>query len=128
MKTKQSLFILFSMLTSIIVLGQDKIQYITIDSELCFSGNCSFTYSILGLDDNMKTQITPLISKNYKTENELFNDFGQLGWEVYLIEDLPNKISQSKDDYGRVIQGEYYLYRSSYGKRKIYMKIKIRQE
>ena len=126
MNLKTILIVAFLFMFSIKTIAQKRFQYLTVEFSYSYSDSVRYSIDTSGL----KTTINPFSSNTskFKTANQLFNALGMLGWELYLIEDFPNIVSQARDNYnGTIIQGRYNLYRENhlYSKRKVYFKIEI---
>lgn len=105
--------------------SQSKFFYLSIESNS--STEINYVIDVSGLDSVRQEQIKPYISKTIKikTENELFNELGKLGWELCFIQDIPNKITQIKNYYNGQGTGDYNIYRDGIlSKRKIYFKLR----
>jgi hypothetical protein len=121
------LTILFALTSPSRVSAQNKFHYLSIEFYNSYNDSINYTINISGLDSILTEKIKLHTSKiiKFKTENELFNAIGRLGWELYLIEDSPNKITQIRRDYNGQPTGDYNLYRDGiFSKRKVYFKLK----
>jgi hypothetical protein len=107
------LAILLALTSSLTVTAQNKFHYLFIDFNISYNDSINYTINVSGLDSILKDKIKLFTSKKIKikTENELFNAIGRLGWELYMIEDIPNKITQVRREYNGQPTGDYNLSR-----------------
>jgi len=120
------LTIFFSLNFSLVVSAQNKFHYLSIEFNNSQNDSINYTIDITGLDSICKNKIKSYTTKivKFKTENELFNSLGKLGWEFYQIQDVSNKISQIRNNYNGQLTGDYNFYRDGiYSKRKVYFKL-----
>lgn len=92
-------------------------QYIRIDSLI-------YTLDTTGIESSLKIRLEPYISNKikFKTENQLYNTLGKIGWELFLIEDFPNTIYPIGDSRSL----NFGLYReNNFSKKKVYFKFEI---
>ncbi|WP_200979831.1 hypothetical protein [Echinicola sp. 20G] len=85
--------------------GQDKYQYLTVRFGVNYGDSTSIAVDTLGmakvLQDDLKAVIPRKILNG--TENRLFNELGELGWELFEIEYNQNYL------YPGQTQGSYYF-------------------
>jgi hypothetical protein len=123
------LTILITLSSVLRISAQNKFYYLSIfiDDSLkdkSFPDSIRFSMDISGLDSVMKKNFFPK-KIEVKTEIELFNVLGSLGWELCIIQDFPNKIQQEKKLNSSLPTGDYYLYKDGFfSRRTIYFKLK----
>lgn len=106
--------------------GQGKFQFMTMDLNWPQGDSIVISIDTSGLANKLRLQINSVFRK-FKSETEVFNTMGNLGWDVYLIEDFPNRISPVIGYSGTPVSGNYNLYRDrQHLKRKIYLKMKVK--
>lgn len=124
MKTKIIILVLTLLIFTSYGFSQSKYNYITIEFKWSKTDSINIAIDTTGLIDSHKIELrNQILIKKFKSENQLLNALGQIGWEFLFFSYYPNSIRPAMNSAGYPSKNSYNIYNRDHGRKAYFQKI-----